>query len=145
MNDLLKLLSELQGQVRALEEHVEQIRDLRQELVDLERRLQAVRIFDLRGHVLGTLGDGQYRLSLATGERAFLRSPSVFDKGQAIALAGVQIGTIDGGGGLAIRVFREATPDDHLHEEALRRQITDRKARLSRLEIETFGGTGKPH
>ncbi len=145
MRDLLKLLSELQGQVRALQEHVEQIRDLRQELLDLERRLHEVHVCDLRGHVLGILGEGQYRLALTTGERAFLRSPAAFAKGQAIAVSGVQIGTMDGGGGLSIRVFREATPDDHLHENALQRRIADRKTRLSRLEIETFGGSGKPH
>ncbi len=145
MSNVLKLLSDLQGEIRALEEHVEQLRDLRRAVEALEGRLAETRVIPLRGHILSRLEPGRYRVSLATGERAFLRSPQLFEKGEVFSLSGIQVGTEGGADGLTARVFREATPDDRMRQESLERQLHDQKLRLSRLEIEVYGGVGKPH
>lgn len=142
MSDPLKLLMRLQSEVRALEENVERVQELRQELASLESRLAERKVVLLQGHVLSVVGKGRFRVSLATGERAYLESERVFAKGDAFSLNAVCGSSMKSGEGGA-RVFREATPDDHLFQMGLQEHFLEIKLRLARLEAEVFGVPGK--
>jgi len=131
-------IDEIAERVSSLEQNVERIQVLRQELTGLEQKLSERKVVLLQGHILSSVGDGRYRISLTTGERAYLNAAREFGKGDGFSLNAVAEAFESAPTGNS-RVFREATPDDHLYQSGLQEHFLEIKARLSRLESEIFG------